>query len=147
MSTVLIVGASRGIGFELARQYIGDGNRVLATCRNDADADKLRELGATALRLDVLDAASRTGLIDQLAGASLDVVLLSAGYYGPRTTGVAALDATDFDRVMHTNVLAPMHMMSLLAPHLANGAKLAVISSRMGSIGLMASTTGWLYRA
>jgi NAD(P)-dependent dehydrogenase (short-subunit alcohol dehydrogenase family) len=49
---------------------------------------------------------------------------------------------------MHTNVLAPMHLLTELAPHLAEGgAKVAVISSRMGSIGLMASTSGWLYRA
>jgi NAD(P)-dependent dehydrogenase (short-subunit alcohol dehydrogenase family) len=148
MSTVLIVGASRGIGLEFARQYAAAGDRVLATCRKDADADRLRELGATALRLDVLDAASRAGLVAQIGDARLEVVVLSAGIYGSRTAGLAAPDPADFDRVMHTNVLAPMHLIALLAPHLADaGAKLAVVSSRMGSIGLMETTSGWLYRA
>lgn len=148
MSTVLVVGASRGIGLEFARQYSADGEQVFATFRKDADAETLRKLGATALRLDVLDAASRAALIAQLGGARLDVVILSAGIYGPRTAGLAAPEPAEFDRVMHTNVLAPMHLITLLAPHLADsGAKLAVMSSRMGSIGLMASSSGWLYRA
>jgi NAD(P)-dependent dehydrogenase (short-subunit alcohol dehydrogenase family) len=148
MSTILVVGASRGIGAEFARQYAADGDRVLATCRKDTDADRLRKLGATPLRLDVLDAASRTGLVPQLGGARLDVVILSAGVYGPRTAGIEVPDPAEFDRIMHTNVLAPMHLIVQLAPHLAeSGAKLAVISSRMGSIGLMGSTSGWLYRA
>jgi NAD(P)-dependent dehydrogenase (short-subunit alcohol dehydrogenase family) len=148
VATVLIVGASRGIGRELARQYAVEGDRVLATYRKDGDADTLRELGAEPLRLDVLDAASRDGLLPQIAGARIDIAILSAGIYGPRTAGLAVPDPAEFDRVMHTNVLAPMHLITLLAPSFAqHGAKLAVVSSRMGSIGLMASTSGWLYRA
>ena len=61
---------------------------MLATCRSDEDADRLRALGATALRLDVLDAASREALLPQLGDASLDVVILSAGVYGARTAGL-----------------------------------------------------------
>jgi NAD(P)-dependent dehydrogenase (short-subunit alcohol dehydrogenase family) len=48
---------------------------------------------------------------------------------------------------MHTNVLGAMRLLPLLGEHLAPGAKLAVLSSRMGSIGLRAGTSGWLYRA
>ncbi|HTT11388.1 MAG TPA: SDR family oxidoreductase [Burkholderiaceae bacterium] len=147
-STILIVGASRGIGLEFVRQYAAAGDRVLATCRKDADAGHLRMLGATALPLDVLDADSRARLVEQIGDARLDLVVLSAGVYGPRTSGLEAPDAAEFDRVMHTNVLAPMHLITLLAPLLAQtGAKVAVISSRMGSIGLMNSAYGWLYRA
>ena len=148
MGTVLVVGASRGIGLEFARQYAANRERVLATCRNDNDAGHLRMLGATPLRLDVLDAASREKLVEQIGGARLDVVILSAGVYGTRTSGLSPPDQAEFDRVMHTNVLAPMHLLALLAPLLADkGAKVAVLSSRMGSIGLMASPSGWLYRA
>ena len=148
MATVLVVGASRGIGLEFARQYAADGDHVLATYRKDADAEKLRKLGASALLLDVLDAASRAALVPQLGDARLDIVILSAGIAGSRTPGLAAPDAAEFDRVMHTNVLAPMHLITLLAPRFADsGAKLAVISSRMGSIGLMANASSWLYRA
>jgi NAD(P)-dependent dehydrogenase (short-subunit alcohol dehydrogenase family) len=148
MPTVLVVGASRGIGREFVRQYLEAGDRVLATCRKDADDAALRKAGAVPLRLDVLDAASRAALPPQLAGERLDVAILSAGVYGPRTAGLEVPDPAEFDRVMHTNVLAPMHLMAALGPALAApGARLALISSRMGSIGLMASTSGWIYRA
>ncbi len=147
MAHVLVVGASRGIGLEFTRQYVRDGDNVLATCRSDTDAQRLRGLGATPLRLDLLDAASRSALPAQIGNVRLDTLILSAGVYGPRSSGLAAPDPAEFDRVMHTNVLAPMHLIALLAPVLAHGAKVAVVSSRMGSIGLMASTSGWLYRA
>jgi NAD(P)-dependent dehydrogenase (short-subunit alcohol dehydrogenase family) len=147
MATVLVVGASRGIGFEFARQYTADGDRVLATCRTDPAAERLRKLGARPLRVDVLDAGSRAALLPQLGGERLDLLILCAGVYGPRTAGLAVPEPAEFDRVMHTNVLAPMHLITVLAPTLAPGAKVAVISSRMGSIGLMASASGWLYRA
>lgn len=148
MATVLIIGASRGIGLEFLRQYAADGDRVLGTCRKDADAEQLRKLGARPLRLDLLDAASRDALVGQIGDARIDVAIFSAGVYGARTAGLTVPAPAEFDRVMHTNVLAPMHLITLLAPvFAARGAKLAVLSSRMGSIGLMASTSGWLYRA
>lgn len=147
MATVLVVGASRGIGFEFARQYVADGDRVLATCRKDTDADRLRALGAVPLRLDVLDAGSRAALPAQIGTEPLDIVVLSAGIIGPRTKGLEAVAESDFDAVMHTNVLAPMHLITLIGPLLGPGARLAVVSSRMGSMGLMTSTTSWLYRA
>jgi NAD(P)-dependent dehydrogenase (short-subunit alcohol dehydrogenase family) len=147
MATVLVVGASRGIGFEFARQYVADGGRVLATCRSDAAATNLRKLGARPVTADLLDTAARAALPAQLGGAQLDVLILSAGVYGPRTNGLEAPEPAEFDRVMHTNVLAPMHLIALLGSSLAPGAKLAVVSSRMGSVGLMATPSGWLYRA
>ena len=68
MATVLIIGASRGIGWELARQYVAAGERVIATGRDDAALARLRDLGAQALRVDVADAASISGLAWQLDG-------------------------------------------------------------------------------
>jgi NAD(P)-dependent dehydrogenase (short-subunit alcohol dehydrogenase family) len=148
MSTVLIVGASRGIGREFVRQYAADGARVIATYRKPDDAAALRELGARPLLLDVRDAAQVAGLGAQLDGEKLDIAVLNAGVYGPRTTGLAAPSPAEFDTVMHTNVLAPMQLIPLLAPGLvAARGKLAVLSSRMGSISLMTGANGWLYRA
>jgi len=144
---VLVVGASRGIGLEFVRQYRADGARVLATHRAAADAARLRALGAEPLPLDVLDAGAIAGLGRRLAGERLDVAIFNAGVFGPRTPGVVAPEAEAFDMVMHTNVLAAMRLIPLLAPALAGGGRLAVLSSRMGSLSLMQSSSGWLYRA
>jgi NAD(P)-dependent dehydrogenase (short-subunit alcohol dehydrogenase family) len=145
--TVLVVGASRGIGFELTRQYLADGARVFATARNADALNRLRSEGARVLKLDVADAASTSGLAGQIDGESFDVVVVNAGVYGPSTSGLQAPTEHDFDHVMHTNVLGPMRVIPQLAEALAPGARLGVISSRMGSMGLRASTSGWLYRA
>jgi NAD(P)-dependent dehydrogenase (short-subunit alcohol dehydrogenase family) len=148
VSTVLVVGASRGIGLEFARQYAADGCRVLATFRQPEHGERLRALGAEPLALDVLEAASRAAFLRRLAGERLDLAILSAGVYGPRTSTIEPPDPVEFDRVMRTNVLAPMVLIPALAPRLASpGGKLAVLSSRMGSTTLMGSGYGWLYRA
>lgn len=145
--STLIVGASRGIGLELVRQYLADGDRVFATARNDESLASLRAMGARVLRLDVTDAASVSGLAWQIDGEAFDTVVVNAGVYGPSTSGIETPTEADFDSVMHTNVLGPMRVIPQLADALAPGARLGVISSRMGSMGLRASASGWLYRA
>lgn len=145
--TVLIVGASRGIGHEFARQYAQAGARVLATYRQDSDRAALEALGAQALALEVTDPAAQAQLPARLAAESLDIVILNAGVYGPRTQGLAPTRLEDFNAVMHTNVWAPMQLMALLGPALKPGAKLVVISSLMGSTASMKEPSGWLYRA
>ncbi|MDY0744400.1 SDR family oxidoreductase [Paucibacter sp. R3-3] len=147
MTQILIIGASRGIGLELVRQYRADGAQVVATARSDEGLAALRELGATALKLDVADTASASGLAWQIDGRQFDTVFIVAGVYGPRHTGLQSPTASEFDDVMHTNVLGPMRVLPQLPDYLAPGAKLAIISSRMGSIGERTSAAGWLYRA
>jgi NAD(P)-dependent dehydrogenase (short-subunit alcohol dehydrogenase family) len=144
---VLVIGASRGIGSELVRQYLADGAQVTATARDDDGLQRLRDAGATALRLDVADAAGASGLAWQIDGTAFDVAIVNAGVYGPRHAGLDAPTEAEFDTVMHTNVLGAMRVLPQLADALAPGARLAVISSKMGSIGLRASASGWLYRA
>ena len=144
---ILVIGASRGIGLELVRQYRADGATVTATARDEAGLERLRALGATALRLDVTDAASASGLAWQVDGARFDVVVINAGVNGTRTTGLQPPDEAEFDHVMRTNVLGPMRMLAQIAETLAPGARVAVLSSRMGSIGLRAAPNSWLYRA
>jgi NAD(P)-dependent dehydrogenase (short-subunit alcohol dehydrogenase family) len=146
MPTVLILGASRGIGHELVRQYRADGWRVIATARKQADCDDLAQLGAQALRLDVTNAESIAGLGWQLDDEKLDAAWLVAGVYGPTHAGFPT--EQEFDEVMHTNVLAAMRLLPVVAPLLTGTrGKLAVISSRMGSIGERSSSEGSLYRA
>jgi NAD(P)-dependent dehydrogenase (short-subunit alcohol dehydrogenase family) len=147
MKNVLIVGASRGIGLEFVRQYRAEGARVTGTARSDDGLARLHALGAQALRLDVADAAGASGLAWPIDGEAFDGVVLNAGVYGPRTQGLQAPTTDEFDHVMHTNVLGAMRVLPQLEAALAPGARLAVISSRMGSIGSRTSPSGWLYRA
>jgi NAD(P)-dependent dehydrogenase (short-subunit alcohol dehydrogenase family) len=148
MPTVLVIGASRGIGLEFVRQYAADGARVIATHRQPDDGVRLRALGARPLALDVLDTGALAGFGAQLEGEALDLVIVNAGVYGTRSTGLAAPTQAEFDAVMRTNVHAPMQLIELLGPQLAaTQGKLAVISSSMGSISRMTHASGWLYRA
>jgi NAD(P)-dependent dehydrogenase (short-subunit alcohol dehydrogenase family) len=144
---VLIIGASRGIGLEFVRQYRAEGAQVTATARSDDALSVLRGLGATALALDVASTESASRLGWQIEGKGFDVAIVVAGVYGPSTRGLQTPTEADFDAVMHTNVLGPMRVISQIAESLAPGARLAVLSSRMGAIGPRTSASGWLYRA
>ena len=146
MPTALIIGASRGIGLELVKQYRADGWRVIATARKQEDCATLSALGAEAHKLDVTDVEACAGLGWKLDDEELDVAILNAGVYGPRHDGFPA--QADFDAVMHTNVLAAMRLLPILAPLVANAkGKLAVLLSHMGSLSERSSASGSLYRA
>jgi NAD(P)-dependent dehydrogenase (short-subunit alcohol dehydrogenase family) len=144
---VLVVGASRGIGLEFVRQYRAEGAAVTATARSDEGLARIAGLGARALKLDVAHPAGATALGGSIAGEAFDVVLLVAGVFGPRSAGLQPPTQAEFDAVMQTNVLGAMRVLPQVVEALALGARLAVISSRMGSIGLRENPAGWLYRA
>lgn len=146
----LIIGASRGIGLDLVRQYRADGTTVTATARDDAGLARITALGAHTLRLDVASATGAAG-VAHLAGLlhaqAFDTVVFNAGVYGPRAQAMQAPSEDEFDAVMHTNVLGAMRVLPLLDGVLAPAARRAVMSSKMGSISSRSSSSGWLYRA
>lgn len=146
-SSVLVVGASRGIGLELVRQYRAEGVRVTATARDDAGLHALTSLGAKALRVDVAKMASVSSLAWQIDGEGFDTVFFVAGVYGPQQAGLDTPTEAEFDDVMHANVLGPMRVIPQVLDALAPGARLGILSSRMGSIGGRTNPSGWLYRA
>ena len=146
MPTALIIGASRGIGFEFVRQYRADGWRVLATARDSAGAKRLAALGARALDLDVASSASIAALTPALADQRLDLALYVAGITSHGNARTAPTE-TQFDAVMHTNVLGAMQLIPAVAPRVAAAkGKFVFISSGMGSIADASSSYGWIYR-
>ncbi len=144
---VLVIGASRGIGLEFVRQYREGGAAVTATARDEAGLDRLRALGAATIRLDVADAASVSGMAWPIENGAFDLAIVNAGVTAARGAGPAAPAERDFDHVMHTNVLGPMRLLPQIVDALAPAAKVAVLSSRMGSIGSRTSAASSLYRA
>ncbi len=146
MNTVLVIGASRGIGLELVSQYLDAGERVIATARDDAGLARLRELGAEPLRVDVADPASVSGLAWSLDGEELDVALYVAGLIDNADARTPPTrDA--FDRVMHANVLGLMQALPQVMPGVqAAGGVFGAFSSEMSQIGLVDGSDAWLYR-
>ena len=147
MSTTLIIAASRGIGLELARQAIDAGERVIATARSETALAQLRELGAQALRLDVADVASVSGLAWQLDGEKIDTAWYVAGVMRNRANATQPPTREQFDSVMHTNVLGAMQVIPQVVPLVESACgRMAFISSAMGLIGEVGSSSAWLYR-
>jgi len=143
---VLVIGASRGIGLELVRQYREAGARVIATARDDAGLERLRALGAVTFRVDVANPASVSGLAWQLDGEKIDTALYVAGVMS-RGDAHAPPTQPDFDRVMHTNVLGAMQAIPQVVPLVeAAQGRFAFISSDMGRIADVASSYSWTYR-
>jgi NAD(P)-dependent dehydrogenase (short-subunit alcohol dehydrogenase family) len=145
--TVLVVGASRGIGAELVSQSLQAGAQVWATARDEASLQRLSNQGARALKLDVSDPTSAAGLAWPLDGVAFDAVYFCAGVFGPRHQQPEPPTQEDFDLVMHTNVLGPMLILPQLRDHLASRASVLVLSSVMGSLSGRGGHSGWLYRA
>ena len=147
MPSCLIVGASRGIGRELADQYLADGWQVHATAR---DSDDIRELEQAGARAGYADAADEESL-QKLAAAlpqDLDLVVHNAGVSSKEAEGPAAdVDPQDWERVMRVNALGPILAARTFAPRLKSpGGTFAVLTSRMGSIEDNGFGGFWTYR-
>lgn len=146
-NTILITGASRGLGLEFARQYAADGWHVVATCRTPERAAALKKLARThgnisIFQLDVTDTKSIIRLARTLAKTPIDVLLNNAGVVGKayRKTGqeitLDKIDYKEFARVLDNNLYGPLRVAEAFLPNLkkGKGKKLISISSRSGSI-------------
>jgi len=144
MPSVVVIGASRGIGLELAGQYAADGWQVHATVRTEADRDRLSAIdGVEAGIADVLDEASLRGFAAALPG-TVDLLVLNAGV-GSREAKLADVDAAAWTRVMTVNALGPLLAARAFCDKIVQGGRIAALSSTMGSIGENGGGA-WSYR-
>lgn len=145
--TVLIAGASRGIGLEFAVQYAAEDWRVIAGCRAPEQARGWAPANVDLQSLDVTDVNSVAALSWHFDDAPLDLLIVNAGVFGPDTGSFAAPGDDTFDTVMHTNVLGPMRLIQVFASCVARaGGVIAVMSSKMGSIHETGGTDALAYR-
>jgi len=146
LSSVLLIGASRGIGYELARQYREVGRRVIATARSTEGLERLKVLGCETLRLDVANPASNSGLSWQLDGEKIDIAIYVAGAMD-RASANTPPTRDSFDAVMHTNVMGAMQVIPQIVPMVQETrGVIACISSIMGSMQETTSGNAALYR-
>lgn len=138
MPSVVVVGASRGIGREFVRQYVADGWQVFATVRA---ADGALGAGVTELIANVIDEASLTAAAATLPGG-IDLLILNAGV-GAREGAVADIDTAAWAHVMAVNGLGPLLAARAFGGKVRDGGTIAALSSTLGSIG--ANTGGSLY--
>jgi NAD(P)-dependent dehydrogenase (short-subunit alcohol dehydrogenase family) len=149
MPTILISGANRGIGFELARQFAESGWKVFGTARDPASAGDLKALGATVLPLEGTEQASVDALAKSLQGEPIDVLIANAGIAINLAAKPREVTRQDFLKVVSTNTFAPLALASALKPNLLAGQmKIATaMSSLMSSIGANDWATQYTYRA
>jgi NAD(P)-dependent dehydrogenase (short-subunit alcohol dehydrogenase family) len=130
LPTILITGAGRGLGRELARQYAEDGWRVIGTVRKPAAGL------AETLTLDVANTADARRLASQLAGVPIDVLFCNAGVIGKRGNRFGSFDYADWEQVLRVNLLGAAAVVEALVDNVAAGGRKTVclMSSRLGSI-------------
>lgn len=131
MTTTLVTGANRGIGFSFAKLLKERGDHVIATCRHESE--ELSKLGVeVASGVDVTSDKSVNLLAEKLKGRSLDLLINNAGLLSHED--LSRLDFAAIQRQMEVNAYGPLRVTAKLMALLGQGAKVALITSRMGSI-------------
>jgi NAD(P)-dependent dehydrogenase (short-subunit alcohol dehydrogenase family) len=144
MSLALVTGANRGIGLALVEALVARGSQVIAACRKSSPA--LAKLGVEVVEgVDVATSAGVERLAAAVGDRKLDLLINNAGIllWGDR------LDSIDFDGVskqFEVNALGPLRVTAALRDRLRKGAKVALITSRMGSIDDNGSGGAYGYR-
>ena len=143
MATYLITGTNRGIGKELCKKVYSKGDKVIAVCRQ-SDGE-LESLGISVeTGVDITSEKNVANLVNHLQGIKLDVLINNAGIVERNY-----LDYLDFDSIskqFEVNAIGTLRLTHALLPLMESGSKIAIITSRIGSIDDNTSGGSYGYR-
>ena len=152
MSTVLITGANRGLGYEFVKQYSENGFEVIACCRNKNNAKELQELAETSNKikvyeLDVGNLKVIKSLSQQLKNEKIDVLINNAGIY--RSSTVGNINYDEWIESFKVNTIAPYQIVEAFLDQILNSdlKKVVSITSKMGSIDDNTTGGSYIYRS
>ena len=140
--TLLLIGASRGLGLALAEEYLKRGWHVVATERAEADP-KLHDLMRRAdgrLEIETVDIEypdQVAALRSRLASRKFDMLFVNAGVKNDDRETIADVSTEEFVRVMITNALSPMRVIETLQDLVVPNGTIGIMSSGQGSIATM----------
>ncbi|MDW7645228.1 MAG: SDR family oxidoreductase [Desulfuromonadales bacterium] len=150
MPSILITGANRGIGLELARSFVGHNWQVFACCRSPESAEELNLLASgnndvRILRLDVTDETAIARVAGELSNEPLDILFNNAGVKGPQGQNFGDTNVEEYLEVFRINALAPLKVAEAFVEHVAASERkiLACMGTLMGS--LKENTSGGYY--
>jgi len=138
--TILLVGASRGLGLAMGAEFVKKGWRVVGTVRDDGGTGlhDLADVHADQVAIEPLDITAPDQMMrlrDRLAGQAFDILFVNAGTANRRASETIAEVATDdFVRVMLTNVLGVMRAVEMFEDLVRPTGMIGVMSSGQGSI-------------
>jgi NAD(P)-dependent dehydrogenase (short-subunit alcohol dehydrogenase family) len=163
MPSLLVTGASRGLGLELCRQYSDAGWRVFACCRNPGTASRLAPIVDTAKgrvtlhRMDVDDAGEVEAVAGELEGTPIDILINNAGLADSYGSGVREgsddpdlknYDMADWLRILNTNVVSVGRVTGAFADHVAASDRklIVMMASSLSSVGNTWQAGRYAYR-
>ncbi|MBL4632003.1 MAG: SDR family oxidoreductase [Paraglaciecola sp.] len=131
MATIVITGANRGIGLEFVKQYLAKGDKVYALCRNTSD--ELSQTKAKVIdHVDVGNPECLEKILPTLSDLKIDLLINNAGVLADES--LDDMSAATIEYQFRVNAMGPVLVTQMLRKQLVKGAKVALITSRMGSV-------------
>jgi NAD(P)-dependent dehydrogenase (short-subunit alcohol dehydrogenase family) len=131
MATVVVTGANRGIGLEFVKQYLAKGDKVIALCRNTSD--ELSQSDAKVIdKVDVSSPECLEKILPTLSDLKIDLLINNAGVFANETLEHMSVKTLEYQ--FRVNAIGPLMVTQMLRQQLVKGAKVAMITSRMGSV-------------